>query len=56
MPATRNRFNCGHRGFGEYCHRCEQADVFEAKAKTLKGDERSVVLHKAELLRRTEQR
>lgn len=33
MPATRHNFpDCNHRGFGEYCHRCEQAEVFEKRA------------------------
>lgn len=33
MPARPKRFaTCGHVGFGEYCHRCEQVEAFEKKA------------------------
>lgn len=35
MPATRKRFSCNHKGFGKFCHRCQQADAIEAKAKSL---------------------
>ncbi len=27
------KFPCGHKGFGEYCHRCAQADELEAMVK-----------------------
>ena len=31
----RNPFNCGHRGYGAYCHRCAEADRLEqATVKT----------------------
>lgn len=30
---NRKRFPCGHRGFGQYCHRCEAADKLEELAK-----------------------
>lgn len=32
MPATRRRFECGHRGLGGSCHRCAQAARLEAFA------------------------
>jgi len=36
MPATRRRHNCGHKGYGKnFCHRCQQADLLEEKAKAL---------------------
>lgn len=25
----RKRFNCGHRGFGKFCHRCNRAKQLE---------------------------
>lgn len=30
---NRKRFPCGHRGFGQYCHRCEMAGKLEALAE-----------------------
>lgn len=34
MPANRHTFsNCGHKGWGGYCHRCKEADKLEAKSK-----------------------
>lgn len=33
MPKLKKRFECGHRGFGKYCHRCEDAD---RKTRTVK--------------------
>lgn len=38
------RFPCGHRGRGQYCHRCEMADKLEAMAKS---NERLVTHKKA---------
>lgn len=35
MAATRKRFSCSHKGFGKFCHRCQQADLLEEKAKAL---------------------
>ncbi len=29
----RKRFSCGHRGLGEFCHRCEAADKLEELVK-----------------------
>lgn len=30
MPATRHRFSqCGHKGFGSFCHRCAEATRLE---------------------------
>lgn len=40
---NKKRFSCGHRGFGAYCHRCEQADKLEEMAKSGK----TYVDHKA---------
>jgi len=32
MPARPKRFmKCGHVGFGEYCHRCFEADALQKK-------------------------
>jgi hypothetical protein len=33
MPVTKNRFACGHKGLGSFCHRCAQADKLEEYAK-----------------------
>lgn len=35
MSATKNRFSCGHKGYGKFCHRCQQAELLEAKAKEI---------------------
>jgi hypothetical protein len=36
MPARPKRFmRCGHVGYGEYCHRCEQAELYEKKAEMI---------------------
>jgi hypothetical protein len=36
MPARPKRFmRCGHVGYGEYCHRCEQAEAVEKKAEMI---------------------
>lgn len=35
MPVTKNRFSCGHKGYGRYCHRCKEAELLEAKAREL---------------------
>jgi len=66
MPATKNRFSkCSHTGYGNFCHRCEQADKLEAAAKKLQGtkaaskegkqvigqDEATKLLNEAERLR-----
>ena len=29
MASTRMKWNCGHRGHGEHCHRCATADKIE---------------------------
>ena len=26
MPRLKKRFECGHRGFGKFCHRCADAE------------------------------
>lgn len=34
MPSTKTKFHkCGHSGFGGYCHRCKEAERFEAIAE-----------------------
>jgi len=35
MAATKNRFSCGHKGYGKFCHRCQAAELLEAKAREL---------------------
>jgi hypothetical protein len=35
MAVTKNRFSCGHKGYGKFCHRCQQAEQLEAKAREL---------------------
>ena len=30
---NRKRHSCGHRSFGQYCHRCEFADKLEEMSK-----------------------
>jgi len=35
MAVTKNRFSCGHKGHGKYCHRCKAAELLEAKAREL---------------------
>lgn len=35
MAATKNRFSCGHKGYGKFCHRCQTAELLEAKAREL---------------------
>lgn len=35
MAVTKNRFSCGHKGYGKFCHRCQQAEKLEAKAREL---------------------
>ena len=27
---SKKRFPCGHKGFGQFCHRCQRAEVIEA--------------------------
>ncbi len=39
MAATKKRFSCGHKGYGEYCHRCAQAEALEQKANSLKASQ-----------------
>lgn len=29
----RKRWSCGHRGWGQYCHRCDQATMMDARAE-----------------------
>ena len=39
MACTRGRrhpFLCGHRGYGQICHRCKQADQMLEQAEKLK--------------------
>lgn len=33
---NRKHFSCGHRGFGQYCHRCEFAEKLEKMAASKK--------------------
>ena len=35
MSVTKNRFSCGHKGYGRYCHRCKAAELLEEKANEL---------------------
>lgn len=38
MQLTRGRrrpFECGHRGFGKYCHRCQLADDLRSEIEKL---------------------
>jgi hypothetical protein len=39
MPATKHAFPCGHRGYGQFCHRCFQAKGFEEEAAKIGPDE-----------------
>lgn len=39
MAATKKRFSCGHKGYGEHCHRCAQAEALEQKANALKASQ-----------------
>lgn len=39
---NKKKFSCGHRGFGQYCHRCEMAEKLEKLAESKK----SLVTHK----------
>lgn len=32
MPATKQPFPCGHKGYGQFCHRCFQAKELERLA------------------------
>lgn len=42
MAATKKRFSCGHKGYGEHCHRCAQAEALEQKANALKASQAPV--------------
>lgn len=41
MPATRHKFQCGHKGHGAFCHRCAEAarmqSFADGKAKPKEG-------------------
>lgn len=30
----RRPFDCGHKGYGQFCHRCEQAAALAVRAKS----------------------
>ncbi|MDJ0569564.1 MAG: hypothetical protein QNJ53_11015 [Pleurocapsa sp. MO_192.B19] len=38
MVRRKKRFNCGHKGFGQICHRCAQADAIWQQEKQRKQD------------------
>lgn len=36
MPRRKRKFPCGHRGYGQVCHKCEQKEVALAEKKAQK--------------------
>ncbi len=36
MPRRKRKFSCGHRGYGQICHKCEQEEVAFAHKKAQK--------------------
>jgi hypothetical protein len=36
MPRRKKRFACGHRGYGQVCHKCEQKQIAKAQKKIQK--------------------
>ena len=36
MPSRKRTFPCGHRGKGQYCHRCEEVSDARLKSKRVK--------------------
>lgn len=37
MPARRKRFDCGHFGWGTFCHRCAQAKTLDKEIAKLEA-------------------
>jgi hypothetical protein len=45
MPRRKKKFPCGHRGFGQICHRCAQAQADWEQKKQHKQDWEATFYH-----------